>query len=106
MHVSMSTHAALVRTSKDFETPMSVFLGCSLRQEAGSHEKLSGIPGFWPFSKKPGVSKALSEHGHSPSVSQLVWYVQQAHSHCNPKLLAAGGTGNKCQGVSVTRLHF
>lgn len=106
MHVSMSIHAALVGASKDFETPMSVFLGCSLRQEAGRHEELLWIPGFWPFSKKPGVSKALSEHGHSPSVSQLVWYVQQAHSHRNPKLLAAGGTGSEHQRVSVTRLHF
>lgn len=106
MHVSMSIHAALVRASKDFETPMSVFLGCSLKQEAGRHEELSGIPGFWSFSKKPGVSKALSEHGHLPSVGQLVWYVQQARSYCNPKLLATRGTGSEHQRVSVIRLYF
>lgn len=57
MHVSMSIHAALVRASKDFETPMSVFLGCSLRQEAGRHEELSGIPGLAIF------KKARSEQG-------------------------------------------
>lgn len=57
MYVSMSTHAALVRASEDIEIPMSVFLGCSLRQEAGRHEELSRISGLAIF------EKARSEQG-------------------------------------------
>lgn len=57
MYMSMHTHAALVRASKDIETPMSVFLSCSLRQDAGRHEELSRIPGLAIF------EKAKSEQG-------------------------------------------
>lgn len=51
MYVSMSTQSTLVNISKDIETPMSVFLGYSLRQEAGRHEELSRIPGLAIFEK-------------------------------------------------------